>query len=1153
MVNLSILGSNAAGLKSKLESFYNTLNKFRPSICTIQETKNNKIGLIKLPGYQVFEKIRQNRGGGGLLTCVDVDLNPVLVSSCKDGAEILTVEISIENKKIRIINGYGPQEDDEIQEILAFWQELEGEIIRAKDEGCLIIVEMDANAKLGKDVISEDTHNISNNGKLLLDIIERQDLVIGNALDICKGVVTRERVFENKIERSAIDYILMCGELAKYTKEMEIDQDRIHTLARYVKNKTGKKVIKSDHNILFCKFSIIFNRKSNQVRNEHFIFKCNESKKAFFDETNSTKLLTSSFKDQQDFLKSSKSFFKNLNRIFQKCFKKIRIRNGPRKTYGNEIIQEKMDLKTKLKTFLLNNKCKVAQEVAKKKLNEIEEILIEQMANKNATIVKEHLEQIEDTNGGFSNIGFWKLKQKLHPAAVDPPLAKKDKAGNLVTSPEAIKNLYIEEYISRLKNRDMKPELLDLYFLKTELWMSRLNYLKNVKSAPWKIENLEKVLKGLKNNKCMDPVGMINEIFKEGCIGHDLKEALLMLFNGIKENQVIPPIMTLSNISTIFKNKGSRLELDNDRGIFILTVMKKILDKLIYVDKYDDIDKNMTDSNIGARKNRNIKDHLLIIHGIINSVVRGNEDCIDVQIYDLEKAFDALWLEDVLNDAFDSLEEKSRDDKISLLYEANRNNLVAVKTGVGLTKRVNIPNIVQQGGTWGPLSCSNSIDTIGKKCKTRNQHFYMYKKRIKIFPLAFIDDLNGIAKCGPDSKELNTYLNTQIEMKKLRFHTNRKNGKSKCVKIHIGKHNNTCPALKVHGTSMNEVSEEQYLGDIISSDGKNSKNIKNRISKGVGLISQIMNILETASFGPFYFEIAMLLREAILVNGVTTNTEVWHNISESEIAEFENLDKLFFQRLLSVPKSTPTESFFLELGAIPMGIIIKSRRVKYLHSILNRSPSSMLYKFFVTQCNFPCKGDWSEIVRRDLEDLEIQESFEQIKNKSRGVFKNLVKKKTREFALRRLQNSQSKHSKMNNLQYENIEIQDYFLRKDINNEQKKLIFKFRTRMANFGENFKGGRSQVNCPLCKTHPDKQELSYICPFINSKMEVEGDMNEIYGNNINKNTIETIEKITNLRIEILENNVTLPLQAQVPQGVQETGKLCAAQDIVCLENLD
>ena len=55
--------------------------------------------------------------------------------------------------------------------------------------------------------------------------------------------------------------------------------------------------------------------------------------------------------------------------------------------------------------------------------------------------------------------------------------------------------------------------------------------------------------------------------------------------------------------------------------------MKKILDRLIYVDNYDDIDKKMSDSNIGARKQRNIKDHLLIIHGVINSVIRGNEEC----------------------------------------------------------------------------------------------------------------------------------------------------------------------------------------------------------------------------------------------------------------------------------------------------------------------------------------------------------------------------------------------------------------------------------------------------------------------------------------------------------------------------------------------
>ena len=40
--------------------------------------------------------------------------------------------------------------------------------------------------------------------------------------------------------------------------------------------------------------------------------------------------------------------------------------------------------------------------------------------------------------------------------------------------------------------------------------------------------------------------------------------------------------------------------------------------------------------------------------------------------------------------------------------------MVAINTAVGQTERVNIPEITAQGGTWGPLLCSNSIDTVGK-------------------------------------------------------------------------------------------------------------------------------------------------------------------------------------------------------------------------------------------------------------------------------------------------------------------------------------------------------------------------------------------------------------------------------------------------------
>ena len=42
---------------------------------------------------------------------------------------------------------------------------------------------------------------------------------------------------------------------------------------------------------------------------------------------------------------------------------------------------------------------------------------------------------------------------------------------------------------------------------------------------------------------------------------------------------------------------------------------------------------------------------------------------------------------------------------------------------------------------------------------------------------------------------------------------------------------------------MEEVSEEKYLGDILSVDGRNSKNIMARKNKSIGSTNQIMGIL----------------------------------------------------------------------------------------------------------------------------------------------------------------------------------------------------------------------------------------------------------------------------------------------------------------------
>ena len=120
-------------------------------------------------------------------------------------------------------------------------------------------------------------------------------------------------------------------------------------------------------------------------------------------------------------------------------------------------------------------------------------------------------------------------------------------------------------------------------------------------SSEWTMAQLDTALSNLKNNKSRDPNGYVNETFKDGIIGEDLKMSLLLMMNKLKLHQMVPLQMRLANITTIPKS-GSRLELKNERGIFRCPVLRGILMRLIYDSKYNEIDKNMSDCQMGARK-----------------------------------------------------------------------------------------------------------------------------------------------------------------------------------------------------------------------------------------------------------------------------------------------------------------------------------------------------------------------------------------------------------------------------------------------------------------------------------------------------------------------------------------------------------------------
>ena len=177
---LVIFSANSEGLKPKIESLKHEIKSLNAAIFTIQETHHSIKGMLKMDNYEIFEAIRKKYNGGTMLGVYKA-LNPLLIKDYNEDFELIVVEVKINNREIRIITGYGPQEHWKESEKLPFFLALEEEIIKAELQGTSIIIEMDSNSKLGPDIIPGDPHQQTNNGKLLAGIIQRHGLIVANS------------------------------------------------------------------------------------------------------------------------------------------------------------------------------------------------------------------------------------------------------------------------------------------------------------------------------------------------------------------------------------------------------------------------------------------------------------------------------------------------------------------------------------------------------------------------------------------------------------------------------------------------------------------------------------------------------------------------------------------------------------------------------------------------------------------------------------------------------------------------------------------------------------------------------------------------------------------------------------------------------------
>lgn len=247
-----------------------------------------------------------------------------------------------------------------------------------------------------------------------------------------------------------------------------------------------------------------------------------------------------------------------------------------------------------------------------------------------------------------------------------------------------------------------------------------------------------------------------------------------------------------------------------------------------------------------------------------------------------------------------------------------------------------------------------------------------------------------------------------------------------------------------------------------------------------------MSKLEGTVYGPYHFEVSLILRQSHLLSSILTNSEAWYGLKTSDIEHLEQVDESYLRRVLEVGISCPKEMLYLETGSTPIRFIVKYRRLMFLHYILNEKTESLIHQCFDAQKAKPCRNDWILTVQEDLEELEIMLEFDEIRELSSFQFKSFLKKIIEEKALSFLNNVKSKHSKVLHIKHEELRIQEYLEPKNITSiHLAKFLFQARTRMLDLKMNFRKmyKSEELSCPLECNEPDTQQHLLDCQKIPS----------------------------------------------------------------------
>ena len=201
---------------------------------------------------------------------------------------------------------------------------------------------------------------------------------------------------------------------------------------------------------------------------------------------------------------------------------------------------------------------------------------------------------------------------------------------NLITSEKLTE--FFEDHLKE-KPIDLQPEVMNPNDYPHILPPDDININSDIPSEG----EVQEAIKKLKNGKCQGTDKIYGEELKYNTSSRFLVYFMLLL-TTIWTTFILPSSWLISSITCLFKNKGSRSDATNYRGLSIMSTCSKIIIEVIISRIRSTYERIILNSQFGFRSNRSTTDAIFILQNAINI----SSEPLFICFVDLKAAYD--WI-----------------------------------------------------------------------------------------------------------------------------------------------------------------------------------------------------------------------------------------------------------------------------------------------------------------------------------------------------------------------------------------------------------------------------------------------------------------------------------------------------------------------------